>query len=178
MDALRKTVGDITFDEIARVLASPTPRRQAIRLALNAALSALVVKRAAAQVPIAYCCGHDRTFTRDTAALCFAAGACEACPIYNDNPNCAPNANCRVCDGCHLCASTCCSNVETCLNDKCCNTTINLCPGTPGGPSCCPAGQKCLNGNKCCRIGTFIVCDDGNCCAGQCVAGRCPPTLQ
>jgi hypothetical protein len=89
------------------------------------------------------CCGNE---------CCGAEGSC-----LNDG-TCCPWPR-EACKG----KTVCCQQGEECVSDSCCPAD-RVCSG-PTGPFCCPAGEKCLGGNKCCPESQ--ACQDGQKCCDQ-----------
>lgn len=103
------------IDDLARALAGPTPRRDALRLIgtlfLGSFFAALGVEKASAQSCSPSCPGNQH-----------------CCPGYGKSNFCAPqqqtccaNTTCvppRVCCGSGATA-VCCENKETCSNGRC-----------------------------------------------------------
>ncbi|MEZ5098570.1 MAG: hypothetical protein R3C15_01920 [Thermoleophilia bacterium] len=172
---------DRLFDELARSLARPVPRRSALRL-LGAAL-------VAAAVPA----------VRTAGARAAAPGGDDPCPTCAGRPGTAPccvrlsATTARIAIGqCYdLDTEQCCTGVVAytrdglptawiCQKHEVCNPdgeAICACPG--GSPrcsgECCPLGARCVEG--------ACVCKDerdpckGICCkkGEECVRGECKP---
>ena len=140
------------FDDLARTLASPMPRRRALRLAgaalVTAAVPALRPRTASA---FGYSCS-DPNFPQK----CFGGNGTQVCVAADEH--CCTNA---------LCASAC-APWEQCSNGNACDATPALCthPGAPDldptrtkfcslrrdlGPSLCSPGGRTLLEGWCCR---------------------------
>lgn len=183
------------FDDLARTLALPMPRRRAVRSIVAAvavtALPALRPRNAGAQTVRATAC-PPRT------KRCFVAiehgtheGGCyypelERCCIgpnlSQDHPNqmswtCGKNEGCgtaglcvRACaDGRSRCEKACCDRTETCVDGNC-----ERCPETREcGTTCCDEGAVCRNR----RTGLCCVKAWKQCTTDQGVVKCCPPAM-
>jgi hypothetical protein len=124
------------FDDFARTLARPMPRREALRLAAatlaGGALAALRPSTAHAAV----CTSAD------------PAGS-TTCPPFGGNfaQCCPPGSTC--CAGGGSQGPQCCGTGANLTKPYCCSGT---CCATPccGGRSCCQPGQDCCGGRSCC----------------------------
>jgi len=157
----RRSEMSALLDDISRIIASPIPRRQALRL-----LSGVVG-------------GGVLTYLgRASRGLGVPAGGAQA-PEFIKCPS-----------GEFRCGGTCCKNGLTCCNGKCCTSGQRCIDGTCcpsaqvcgafweffGRSFCCPSGQTCCNG-RCCPSGQ--TCCNRRCCpSGQCCNHglRCCPT--
>ena len=139
------------FDDVARILASPLPRRQALKLVGGAlaggVLGALGVNPAAAQSNATKC--KIGTFACGTG--CCSSNT-QTCCTTGTSPFCVSKG--KIC-----CGSTSCSNNQTCCT-------------TGSKPFCATKGKTCCGSTSCSSDQT---CCNGTCCAkGQkCVNGRC-----
>lgn len=115
------------FDDVARILAKPTERRQALKLAAGVfaggVLSALGVKRAFGQDAQPERCKAGYTACGTKGLCCPNTKKC--CITSTRGPFCAPSLQ-DIC-----CANTACGPKTVC------------CHGV-----CCAPGQKCVN-NRC-----------------------------
>ena len=127
--------GDRPFDEIARILASPMPRRRALKLAggalIGAAFANLGIRRAAAQ----------------------ESGCCEI-----SNSVCLQLVNPRECRGTFFPGRTCCEvgpggTKICCAADKVCRDCIGA-NRVRVGRKCCSPQEKC----SVCPGGTVLLC--------------------
>jgi hypothetical protein len=140
------------LDDVARILASPLPRRQAVKLLGGALaggfLGALGLRRATAQDQPDVKCAAPKV--KCGTKCCVATDQCCNTPGYV--LFCAPKT--RVCCGHKSCPAT----------DKCCTTA------TP--PFCAVKTHTCCGATSC-KPGE--VCCNGVCCAvgRRCVKGRC-----
>lgn len=158
------------FDELARALATPMPRRRALRIVGLALLGASVpavasrAARAAVAGGCAFICGDDKSFD-----CCSGDDTC--CWPPGLNPVCCPTGN--VCDqnaGCVApcadgrprCGVTCCSAGKSCTDPSrslCCDDGSTLCDG-----KCCPKGFECA---------TLVVAGKRNeLCVPRCPSGQ------
>jgi hypothetical protein len=135
------------LDDISRIIASPIPRRQALRL-----LSGVV--------------GGGIIASMGLGRASRGLGAQQVTP----EPFCPPTTT-RC--GRHCCASgqTCCTKGT----GKVCCGTGRACCGSGNSPTCCAAGQICSN-NHCCASGA-LWCGTACCPKGSyCCANTCYPT--
>lgn len=174
-------MGERIFDDLARALAEPMPRRSALRLIAGAFVGVAL--------------GSARTSDARAGPTCEEAGliSCnETCCVPSINPVCCEAAvRGRVPPGQPVCCGAgqrCCSGPETpftcCLPGQTCNPEGRciLRPGCPRGgvrcgSRCCRRGQRCVRGvcrgceegrtacgKTCCRKGEFCCSSDGPCC--------------
>lgn len=165
------------FDEFARVLATPMPRRRAIGLLAGALVSGSLLGPRAARASREDVCGHpgltvciaeeypgtskpyiccnktgDSKCCHDVhgAWCCPEDASCGADPT---GPNCVSKPMCG--DGRPKCVNTCCKRDERCVGGTC----KKRCQGERCGSKCCPKGTFCCDPKKglCCRKG-------GQCC--------------
>ena len=115
------------FDDLARILASPLPRRQALKLFSGAlaagVLGAVGVRRAAAQdalCPPAHVCGTN---------CCLLTEHC--CKPATRKPYCIKNT--QICCGNTACGphevcckTVCCAPGQTCVNGRCSSSNTNV----------------------------------------------------
>jgi hypothetical protein len=115
------------FDDVSRIVASPIPRRQALKLLSGAVggavLTSLGLGRASrvlgapgsgGQVDDSGGCGKGR----------FKCGT-KCC---HQDEQCCPNKRC--CKKSHkCCGDRCCSSVQACCGNKCCDPGFVCCPG-------------------------------------------------
>jgi hypothetical protein len=113
------------FDEMARVLAKPLPRRHALKLAAGVlaggVLGALGVKQAAAQDATPAKCKVGTLACGKQGLCCPVTKKC--CITATRSPFCAPSLT-----------DTCCANTA-------CGPKTVCCKGV-----CCAPGKKCVNG--------------------------------
>jgi len=180
-------------DEVARILASPMPRRQAFRLlggvVAGSIAGALGVKRAQAQfAPVSFrpscsriqqCCAGSPNHCEPTGRTCCGQTSCPAslaCCTTGSRPFCATVPN-----------SKCCGNTACRPGYTCCTTASNGQPfcATGANANCC-GNSACSSGQTCCKTapngrpfcatvprGGFC-CGNTFCRAGQsCLNGRC-----
>jgi len=170
------------LDDISRIIASPIPRRQALRLLsgvvgggvltyLGRASRGLGVPAGGAQAPEFIKCpsGEFRcgtTCCKNGLACC--NGKCCARGQTCCNGTCCARGMC--CNG-----TSCCTSGETCIAGKCC-PSARSCGGILGfsRPICCPSGQTCCNrtccpSGQCCNHGQRCCPPDQACCGDRCV---------
>jgi hypothetical protein len=131
-----------SFDDLARTLAEPMPRRRALRFAgasLVTALTAGLGARRASASP----CGPDTPCS----SICTSGNYIGACGT--DTTNSCGQIGCRL-EGCLSPGEKCCRGGDApwiCNDDERC--------GSVGGPHCiaCPEERKC--GKACCKSGEF-----------------------
>lgn len=160
------------FDDLARTLASPMPRRRAIRLAggalVAAALPGVFPRNALAG------CGKDTKCMEDTCHDA-DAGHIGGCGVEGKT-GCGSQVNCRLTGGCLIAGDTCCragvgpkEDAWICPKGTECDYKV------PSARRCttCPPARKC--GNTCCLPDE--VCEHGECvpCPGprRCGKGGC-----
>lgn len=118
---------DQRFDEIARLLAGQTSRRQALKALAATTVGSLLGLRAFGDVVAAKSCTPNGRH-------CSAKTQC--CSGFCDSTTGKCGCQAGVCN-----ASCPCPSGQTCLNGTCCSTS-QVCGSTCG----CPAGQVCQNG--------------------------------
>jgi len=157
-------------DEAARILAGPTPRRQALKLLAGALaggiLGTLGARRARAQVaPDAFgrCPGGVAPCSYGGHTFCVSRG--KTC--CGDTSGCNSTQTCCTTGARPFCAN---SGTTCCGNTACSNSTQTCCSGTT--PFCAAKGTTCCGSTSCTSGQT---CCSGACCAaGQtCSNGRC-----
>lgn len=177
------------FDDLARTLATPMPRRRALRsLGAALAISAIPALRPARAAATGECPG--------TTKLCFVklpmgghSAGCyyptvERCCIGPNNDSQHPNKMSWICDKDEGCGEMipggdiklACTCSNRCKDGKCCPRSKGRCvdgtccpakrttfaPGTNGkGVACCPAGTIAVPGRtgQCCPKGDMTCCD-------------------
>jgi hypothetical protein len=109
------------IDDVARLLATPMPRRKTLRLfggaLAGAFLASLGVRRADAALNVSVC------------------GTDGGCKCGSGNKPLCPK-------GSILCGSS--------ANCVCCTGTVKTCCGTNGQPVCCPGAQCCSKSTSTC----------------------------
>jgi hypothetical protein len=114
------------FDDVARILAKPAPRRQALKLAAGVfaggVLAALGVKPASAEDSPAACkagytaCGKSGLCCANTKKCCITESRGAFC-VANKNDICCANTACGPKTVC--CHGVCCAPGQTCVNNRC-----------------------------------------------------------
>lgn len=154
----------ILMDDISRLIASPIPRRKALRMlggvVGGSILASLGLERAShamgtgmrcigKQVPCnSTCCNPNEMCCGGT---CYGAGV-QA--LYN----CCGTVLCSKASQ-QCCGNHCCSKKETCCGLQCCSAGRSCCHG-----QCCAPGAVCC-GTTCCGEGKV-------CCNNKCVSRR------
>jgi len=153
----------LLIDDLSRVIASPIPRRQALRLAGNMLGGGILTYLG---------------LGRASRILAQQSRSCRADQVQCGKTCCYSFETC--CDGrCYgrefkeratCCGSVVCSkSSQQCCTDHCCRKTETCC-----GTQCCSSGQACCHG-KCCAPGA-VCC--GSACCGEgyvCCNNRCVP---
>lgn len=113
------------IDDIARIAASPIPRRQAFRLMMRILLGGTVA---------------TLTVGTASAAVCDAKNCKKLSPVI-----CGPDCCCAQGDTCCGNEHVCCPSTRVCCNGECVASNNDHC-----GTSCavCANNEKCVNG-KC-----------------------------
>jgi len=150
------------FDDIARVLAGPLPRRRAIFQAAGLlAGAALAGLRPAISEADTVCCDPQ------TNRCCPPGVACCGLGGPHGAPNCCGHG--QTC--CNPATGACCSPGELCCRGAClphgipcCDTGAQLC-----GRVCCPDGQTCCDPHVglCCPAGQVCIVSGGRHVCGQ-----------
>jgi hypothetical protein len=150
---------DDLFDEAARILASPVPRRRALRL-LGGALVAAIVGTI----------GSTRAGAQTCSPACLGNQKC--CPGFGGGPNFCVAQN-RTCCGNTSCAAnqTCCgtgpgafcrNQNQTCCGSTACNTVQGqVCCGTfcrAQNQTCCGTATACSPSQTCCTTAPVPFC--------------------
>jgi hypothetical protein len=169
------------FDDLARLVAQKTSRRQVLKVLAGAAIGGLFVRSgsglALAKGPAkgpdchVYC---DQVFGKGTTAAkqCFTDARAGNGLCYS---SCGPGgAGGTVCGGPSYGATTCCaSGTSTCIAGTCC-ANASVCGSGTSAVCGCPSGQTCTNGT-CTAVCTTTTptCGGGTC---TCPAGTVPIT--
>lgn len=169
------------FDDLARTLARPMPRRRAVRLLgatlVTAAMPGLRPQRAAAQGCDGRCtgagqslCGEPKgvgclhTCCNDLRPVCCKWPETETYICCGKNEKCGdkPGTCVPACPGPRVCGTKCCPSGQKCTwsNRKrtCCPTSRIVSKG--GNRFCCPKGTLAIRGDRCCPP------NDRDCCGG------------
>ena len=127
---------DYFVDEVARILASPVPRRQALRLIAglvgSGVFEAFGLRNAGAQ-----------TAATQAAATC--------------KPVCPSTKTCCTTGSKPFCAT----KPKTCCGNTSCDQKSTCCPGN-GSPFCATQGKKCCGSTTC--TATQTCCGNRTCC--------------
>jgi hypothetical protein len=115
------------FDDVARILAKPAPRRQALKLAAGVLaggfLGALGVKQAAGQDANPQTCPAGYTKCGNKGRCCAPGKKC--CITGTRAPFCVPNVNDTCCANTACgpktvcCSGVCCAPRQTCVDGRC-----------------------------------------------------------
>jgi hypothetical protein len=164
------------FDDAARILASPLPRRQALkalgRVLTGSLLAAFGVRQAESQSnggnssPCRPACGRDQICCPGGGGPAFCIGSGRSCC---GKESCGPGSVCctgprgsRFCsgEGRRCCGATSCGPAE-----ECCTTGSE--------PFCALRGATCCGNTSCGR--TETCCANTVCCGANqaCRSGRC-----
>jgi hypothetical protein len=177
------------FDDLARNLASPMPRKRVFRLAVGALVAvALPAGRATAGSTSGERAWRTAGCGKDGGGIpCaeqFGKLVSECCgPIDKTNPDsnytCCPPGECwhhgsgktsvtTCCPEAYRCSKRCCSEGEKCVDGECTRCPDDrLC-----GNDCCAPSQDCANRKlSLCCVKTWRKCD-----LGSGVVKCCPPT--
>jgi len=161
------------IDDIARILATPMPRRQAFRLLTGTlaggVLGSLGIRSAFGQA------------TPNATACRPACPPLQTCCTTGTRPFCASRGQSCCGNYSYGFGQKCCttgtvpfvvSNNRTCCGNGSCFSFGQMCCTTGSSPFCASTGNTCC-GNTSCQRGD--VCCNGTCCSrGQsCVNGRC-----
>jgi hypothetical protein len=158
------------FDNLARQLAEPMPRRRAVRIMVAAGAATLLPAiRPRAAVAIGPCSPGEAGFECDCPSkngLFFK----ECCPEHFYKCVCAPDAAiCELtCPDERQCGTVCCEEGGSCARaskNMCCKRGEDVCEGRHG-VTCCDAEHACCEGKCCPRKDQFCNYK------GQCE--RCP----
>ncbi len=163
------------IDDVARVVASPIPRRQALRF-LGGAIATGIFGTLGAK--LASAAGCPRGTTACGSVCCESGKIC--CNEAGYKPFCATNGkSCcggNSCDGGHTCCRTGSKPFQVTRGKACCgNTACNkgsICCTTSSRPFCATGGKKCCGSTAC---GNGQACCNTVCCAAHqiCKNGRC-----
>ncbi len=158
------------FDDLARNLASPMPRRRVLQIAVGALVAGVLPGGGTTAAPAATTrawrtAGCGKGGGGLSCAAQFEAPITECCgPIDKSNPEsnytCCPPGECWHHGTGSTSSTTCCPPKERC------------------GLSCCGSFQTCDRKLKQCVFCEGGKCADGSCCPktkGRCVKGACCP---
>lgn len=169
------------FDDLARTLATPMPRRRALQLAAGLVVAAAVpgVRARPARAGLTRGTGACPPGGQQTCAEQFGKEVSECCsrPIPGSgNYTCCPPGECFYSPTTNTCCPKdfqcgkggCCSEGERCVNEKCVRCDSDkVC-----GKECCEDSEKCVNAAKSmCCVKTWKHCQAGSAGVVQC----CPP---
>jgi len=154
------------LDDISRIIASPIPRRRALRLLGGAmgggVLTYLGLGRASHGLGVP---APDRDSDRDSDR---DRDRCDDDKPVRCNRTCYPS-------GYTCCGGTVCDNDDQCCTDHCCRKRQTCC-----GQTCCRRHEQCCTDHCCSRGGTCCgnhCCDSGEvCCNGVCKRERPSPS--
>ena len=168
------------FDDIARIIASPVSRRQAVRLVSGAIGGAVLTSLGLARP---FQAGAAAAVTCPTGSSPCTNGTKSACCV-NDAQKCCKAGP----DHSHPCVGAVCpsglakdaaiaggvgggtaATVAALASSKGCPSGQSKC-----GSTCCPNSQTCCGGKNCCTPGT--ICCPGGGQALCCAAGPSPST--
>ncbi len=163
------------IDDISRIIASPIPRRRALRMVSGVVgggiLTFFSLGRARAQERE----GCPRNTTRCGFNCCTehefcCGGTCYGIGVRDLN-TCCGTMLCRNSSQ-HCCTNHCCSHSQTCCGFGCCGERSHCC----GDRTCCPEARACCSGT-CCNPRAICCggacCPEGHfCCSGRCVRTR------
>jgi hypothetical protein len=146
------------IDDIARIIASPIPRRQALRLLSGVVgggiLASLGLGRASRALGAPAGCPSSRPV--DCNGICYPKGytCCAKVVACRSHEQCCTDHCCEKSATC--CGKRCCRRGHTCsFNSICCRPHEVAC-GTPAKPRCCWPGRVCCEVSgvyKCCKAG-------------------------
>jgi len=175
------------MDDIARIIARPIPRRQALRLVggvVGGTIAAALGKAKglgswAAQVggasvatspkcgrgqfacgtgSRAVCCSSGTTCCGNTTVGFTCCGSSQGCCTDAKTAYCAPPRS-------TCCKGASCGSTQSCCNGKCCDKLSHqTCCGTTSSGVCCSSGQVCCGG-RCCKSGPSA--------SNPCTSARC-----
>ena len=138
----------LLIDELSRLIASPVPRRRALRLAGKmlggGLLTYLGLGRASRGLAQANSCGGNQVPCGQTCCYPFeicCGGACYG-PEYKERAACCGSVLCSKASQ-QCCTDHCCRKSETCCGAHCCSPGQACCRG-----HCCAPGEVCCN-NRC-----------------------------
>jgi hypothetical protein len=182
------------FDDLARLVAQKTSRRQVLKVLAGAAVGGIFAERlspAWASSTRSQCAQFcNATFGKDTPATsqCLKDG--------KSNPNALCNSACNGGSG-TLCGSTSGGHYTSYSSTTCCTSghscdsstyTCSVCPtgqvactyaasgAFSGGTVCCASGETCYGGYCTCNLNNSYVCATGYCPEGTgCYNGICYP---
>jgi len=155
-------MSDHLLDNVARIMASQVPRRQAVKLIASGFAAAVMAHF-----------GIRSLLAQTSPSLTQGSNS-----VKCGNGYCPPGSSCinkQCCPSNLVCGSgtsqTCCPPLSTCIDNNCCASS-QVC-----GKTCCPAGQSCINGACCLTTQVCVTFNGPVCCASPntCVAGQCCP---
>ena len=152
------------FDNLTKVLATATSRRQALKTIAATALGSLL---GLSGIGTAFANCKPNGIGCNINSQCCSGGCCHGtCTDLNTTQNCG------------ACGHTCPAE-QTCQNGQCCTTAggtcsgnTDCCSGTCCQGTCCASGQICLSNGTC---ATTCLGGCGPCPCGSCNCDRNPP---
>ncbi len=178
------------IDDLARTIATPMPRSQALRLIAAIVFSGLLPRRAFAntcgQSPCV-CPQQDPTRTKlccvNVGAGCLPAccTTSESCCTNHAPPGSNLAACCRSNESCHAGICVACPSGQTGCGSTCCQPGETCGVAADGTSICCPTGQTpcgamCCQANETCGVGVDGKPTCGSCPSGQSLCGnKCCP---
>ena len=164
------------IDDLSRILATPMPRRKALRLLAGALTGAFLASLGTerAQAACSPACTGGQTCCNN--AIC--CNATDTCCFTNDGTVCCPSgtACCTHNNGhapacCPTAFASGCNNGDNGANTCTCNTPLTNCPSS--SPTTCCTSSQCCTGSTCGTPCGSNCCTASQCCCqstGQCVA--------
>lgn len=187
----------LKFDELTKVLATSTSRRQALKtiaattlggiLGLGGLGTAFAKNMTCAQWCAAVFGDNTPADEQCSADAAHHRGLCYSCGPASPNGGVAPSSICCARNSSGYCSSysttlPCSCNSSQCLR---CDSTTGTCVSTCDAGQCqtcqgdtcvgCPSGQTC-QGGQCvtpCTASGGTCSGDSDCCAGTCCQGTC-----
>jgi hypothetical protein len=146
---------DHLFDEAARILAGPMPRRKALERLGRVLVAGLLGAFGSTHLAAQTMCG-SRTCNRNQ-ICCRTTGFQPFCT--NLDRTCCGNTSCnRNTEACCVSGSQrfCINRNRTCCGTTSCNQNQSCC----GGVTCCNQNQRCVNGR--CQVSRADADGDGD----------------
>lgn len=159
---------DRFFDEAARILAGPMPRRRAVALLGGALLAAILGAHPSAQITCTGGCPGGQK-------CCPGQGGANNFCILS-TLNCCGNSSCPI-DPISSLPQICCPGSGGGGANDFCISSLQMCCGN--GNACNKESQLCC-GSNCCNSGNQICCGNTVCCAKTHAcdpSGRCPASI-
>jgi hypothetical protein len=149
------------LDDVSRIIASPAPRRQALRLIGGAVFASLGLGKSSFAWAL-------QPVSPAFAGPCPTARQICGTACCNPGQVCCSGSNGEFCCNGSCCGNAghqkCCTSGQQCCGSMCCAANEHCCSQPPFLFACCPLVQEC------CNVGRALCCPPSQ---PHCVNGAC-----